>query len=180
MNYSQYDVIASKYDTLFRDETSLVENREVGAMLPPLNGSILDIGCGTGLLTEIIKIDPRTYLGVDPSIGMLTQFKKKHSEFAQRLVNEPFTGKNIDCKNFDNIVALFGSPSYLPGYVLLAISKSKARKFLMFYKEDYHPVTYERCEVEFSHFVYSKKSLAHLFGEKNLSEYHNYIIVNSQ
>lgn len=30
MNYSQYDKIASKYDTLFRDEMSLVENREVG------------------------------------------------------------------------------------------------------------------------------------------------------
>ena len=71
MNYSQYDKIASKYDTLFRDETSLVENREVGQMLPPLNGSILDIGCGTGLLTEIAEIDPQEYLGIDPSKGML-------------------------------------------------------------------------------------------------------------
>ncbi len=63
MNYSQYDDIASKYDTLFRDETSLVENREVGEMLPPLSGSILDVGCGTGLLTEIADIDPRFCLG---------------------------------------------------------------------------------------------------------------------
>lgn len=66
MNYSQYDKIASKYDTLFRDEMSLVENREVGQMLPPLSGSILDIGCGTGLLTEIAEIDPKEYLGIDP------------------------------------------------------------------------------------------------------------------
>lgn len=63
MNYSQYDDIASKYDTLFRDETSLVENHEVGEMLPPLNGSILDIGCGTGLLAEITNVDPQDYLG---------------------------------------------------------------------------------------------------------------------
>lgn len=180
MNYSQYDDIAVKYDDLFRDESSLVENREVGAMLPPLNGSILDIGCGTGLLTEVYNIDPQDYLGVDPSIGMLTQFKKKHPEFTERLVNEPFTGKNIDCKQFDNIVAMFGSPSYLAKYALLAISKSKARKFLMFYKKDYHPVTYERCDVEFSHNVYSNNTLAQLFGEENISEYHNYIIVNSR
>lgn len=55
MTYSQYDEIADKYDNIFRDERSLVENREVGDMLPPLSGSILDIGCGTGLLTEIHK-----------------------------------------------------------------------------------------------------------------------------
>jgi SAM-dependent methyltransferase len=180
MNYSQYDDIAVNYDNLFRDESSLVENREVGAMLPPLKGSVLDIGCGTGLLTEVYDISPQDYLGIDPSIGMLTQFRKKHPEFAERLVNEPFTGKNIDCKKFDNIVAMFGSPSYLSGYAVVAISKSNARKFLMFYKEGYHPVTYEKCDVKFSHNVYSKKSLIHLFGENNVSEYHNYIIVNSQ
>lgn len=178
MNYSQYDDIASKYDTLFRDETSLVENHEVGEMLPPLSGSILDIGCGTGLLTEIAKIDPQDYLGVDPSKGMLEQFKKKHPEFENRLVCEPFDGKNLDCRNFGSIVALFGSPSYLPRLAVLAISKSKARKFLMFYKEQYHPVTYEKCEVEFKHYFYSKKSLSSLFGEENVSEYHNYLIVN--
>ena len=40
MTYSQYDEIADKYDNIFRDERSLVENREVGDMLPPLSGSI--------------------------------------------------------------------------------------------------------------------------------------------
>lgn len=87
MNYSQYDDIAVKYDDLFRDESSLVENREVGAMLPPLKGSILDIGCGTGLLTEIYNVSPNDYLGIDPSKGMLSQFKAKHPEFTDRLIN---------------------------------------------------------------------------------------------
>lgn len=178
MNYSQYDDIASKYDTLFRDETSLVENREVGEMLPPLSGSILDIGCGTGLLTEIVGILPDDYLGVDPSKGMLEQFTGKHPEFKKRVVCEPFDGRNLDCRNFDNIVALFGSPSYLSNYAVLAISRCKARKFLMFYKEQYHPITYEKCEVEFKHYFYSKKVLGSLFGIENISEYHNYLIVN--
>lgn len=179
MIYSQYDDIASKYDTLFRDETSLVEDREVGEMLPPLTGSTLDIGCGTGLLTEIAKVYPESYLGIDPSKGMLEQFVKKHPEFSKRIVCEPFDGKNIDCRNFDNIVALFGSPSYLSRYAVLAISRCKARKFLMFYKEKYHPVTYEKCEVEFEHNTYPKRVLDSLFGEKNIREYHNFLIVTT-
>ena len=178
MNYSQYDDIASKYDTLFRDEMSLVENREVGEMLPPLKGSILDIGCGTGLLTEIVKIIPQEYWGIDPSNGMLEQFKKKHNEYAERLLCEPFDGKNLDCREFDNIISLFGSPSYLPSSAISSITQSKARKFLMFYKEQYHPVTYEKCDVEFKHYAYSYQELCRIFGEDNVSEYHNYLIVN--
>lgn len=105
-------------------------------MLPPLSGSILDIGCGTGLLTEIAKIDPQEYLGIDPSKGMLEQFTNKYPAYKDRVVCEPFDGKSLDCRNFDNIVALFGSPSYLSRYAVLAISQCKARKFLMFYKEN--------------------------------------------
>ena len=113
MIYSQYDDIASKYDALFSDEKSCAENNEVGDMLLPLNGSVLDIGCGTGLLTEIIKVSPKDYLGIDPSKGMLNQFKNKHPEFTGRLLNEPFNRKILNCNGFNNIVSLFGSPSYL-------------------------------------------------------------------
>ena len=48
----------------------------------------------------------------------------------------------------------------------------------MFYKKDYHPITYEKCNVEFTHYCYSKDYLERLFGKENISEYHNYIIVN--
>lgn len=177
MNYSQYDDIASKYDTLFRDETSLVENREVGEMLPPLTGMTLDIGCGTGLLTEISNVSSKHYLGIDPSNGMLEQFKKKRPEFKRSLICEPFDGKVLGRYSFKNIISLFGSPSYLSENAILSISNSAARKFLMFYKEEYHPITYEMCKVEFKHFCYSKDFLCNLFGKNNVLEYHNYLIV---
>lgn len=179
MIYSQYDEIASRYDDLFNDEKSIAENAEVGEMLPPLIGSILDIGCGTGLLTEIVEIEPMDYLGVDPSRGMLEQFERKHPEYKGRLINEPFNCKSLVCDNFDNIVSLFGSPSYLSHFDILAISKCKAKKFLMFYKEDYHPITYEKCNVELKHNFYSRKMLRSLFGENNVGEFNNYLIVKT-
>lgn len=173
---SQYDVIADRYDALFTDAASLSENAEVGDMLRPLSGSVLDVGCGTGLLTEIISIEPDSYMGVDPSEGMLKKFKDKHPSF-RNLVCASYDGKVVDCNGFDNIISLFGSPSYLSNMCLLRLSKSAGHLFLMFYKEDYHPVTYEKCGVEFKHKTHSKKELGMLFGEDNIREYNNYIIV---
>lgn len=173
---SQYDVIADRYDNLFTDSISLSENAEVGEMLLPLNGSILDVGCGTGLLTEIISINPEKYIGVDPSEKMLAKFKEKHPSF-RNLVCASYDGKVVDCNSFDNVVSLFGSPSYLSNMSLLRISRCKAHLFLMFYKEDYHPVTYEMCGIEFKHKVRTRRELGMLFGAGNLKEYNNYLIV---
>lgn len=178
MNYSQYDAIAEKYDGLFTDDGSLSENAEVGEMLLPLSGKVLDIGCGTGLLTEIVKIEPERYFGIDPSARMLDIFKKKHPYYANHLICAPFDGKILDCNEFGSIIALFGSASYLTGMTLLRLANCKSRRFLMFYKEEYHPVTYEKCAVEFTHFVHSKKVLATMFGRENVREYNNYLIVD--
>ena len=41
-----------------------------------------------------------------------------------------------------------------------------------------HGICLGEREVEFRHFYYSKKVLCSLFGEENVSEYHNYLIVN--
>ncbi len=174
---SQYDEISDRYDELFTDPSSLSENAEVGEMLRPLSGSVLDVGCGTGLLTEIVEISPENYMGVDPSDGMLRKFKEKHPSF-RNLVCAYYDGRVVDCNQFDNIVSLFGSPSYLSNMSLLRISKCKSRLFLMFYKEDYHPVTYEKCGVEFKHKIRTKKELGMLFGSDSLREYNNYIIVS--
>ena len=111
-NYSQYDEIADMYDGLFTDSDSLSENAEVGEMLLPLVGSVLDIGCGTGLLTEIVDINADKYCGIDPSIKMLDVFYSKHPEFIHT-VAAPYDGKIVNCNRYDNIISLFGSASYL-------------------------------------------------------------------
>ena len=173
---SQYDVIADRYDTLFIDESSLAENAEVGEMLRPLSGSVLDIGCGTGLLTEITPIMPENYYGIDPSEKMLSRFKKKHPSYTN-LTCAAYDGYVVDCNKYDNIVALFGSASYLDNKALLKLAMSDRRKFLMFYKEDYHPVTYEKCGVEFEHYRHSKKMLQAFFNKNRVMEFANYLIV---
>lgn len=173
---SQYDVIADRYDTLFVDESSLAENAEVGEMLRPLSGLVLDIGCGTGLLTEIIPVSPENYYGIDPSRKMLDHFRKKHPDY-KNLTCAAYDGYVLDCNKFDNIIALFGSASYLENRALLKLAMSDRRKFLMFYKDEYHPVTYEKCGVEFKHNRHSKKMLSAIFNRNKVEEYGNYLIV---
>jgi len=173
---SQYDEIAECYDTLFTDESSIAENAEVGEMLLPLSGSVLDIGCGTGLLTEIVDINPDKYCGVDPSAKMLGKFKMKHPTYTN-LVCAPYDGYCVDCNKFDNIIALFGSASYLENKALIKLAITDKRKFLMFYKDSYHPVTYEMCGVEFEHSRLSKKILSAIFNKNKVEEFRNYLIV---
>lgn len=173
---SQYDVIADRYDSLFVDEYSLAENAEVGEMLLPLRGSVLDIGCGTGLLTEIVDVSPERYFGIDPSKKMLNYFKKKHPNYTH-LICAPYDGKTLDCNMYDNIVALFGSASYLDSYALEKLGESKRNKFLMFYKDTYHPKTYEKCNIELQHFNRTKQELTLIFQKDEVSEFNNYYIV---
>ena len=173
---SQYDAIADKYDTLFVDESSLAENAEVGEMLLPLRGSVLDIGCGTGLLTEIVNISPKRYFGIDPSEKMLRHFKTKHPNYTH-LICAPYDGYTLDCNMYDNIVALFGSASYLDDYALKTLSESKRNKFLMFYKDTYHPKTYEKCNIELHHHTRTKKEIGSIFVEDKVEEFNSYFIV---
>lgn len=177
MNYSQYDKIADQYDSLFVDEESLMENEEVGDMLRPLSGSVLDIGCGTGLLTEILDINPEKYMGVDPSREMLKRFIAKHPSY-KYLVCAPYDGHIVDCHRFDNVISLFGSPSYLSDDVLKQFADYKGRLFLMFYGENYHPATYEMCGVEFEYQKRTFEYICSLFSDTLVRDYRNYIIVS--
>ena len=110
-----YDSLASEYDSFYQDEKSLKENQNIFSMINP-KGTILDIGCGTGLFADYAKINPESYVGIDPSEMMLKRFSDKHPEYTNRLVRTKF--EDFIGKKYDMIVSLFGAISYVkPEYL---------------------------------------------------------------
>ena len=178
MNYFQYDKIANQYDSFFCDEESLSENDEVAAMLSDVKGKVYDLGCGTGLLTEIIEIQPDDYRGVDPSGEMLNKFIEKHPEYFKQIIKSTFENDNCSLVQFDWVISLFGSISYVKPKYLKRISKDAKHYFLMFYKEDYHPVTYTLANVNFDHYIHRVENLQSIFEQSTIREFNNYIIVS--
>lgn len=128
---NQYDAVAESYDSLFKDKASIEENRKIASMLFEVSGIFLDVGCGTGLLLDILKVSPDEYWGIDPSSKMLDVFRKKHPEYNNLCI--PFELLNLKFATFNSIVALFGSASYIDIEALTDIPEGK-NIFLMFYK----------------------------------------------
>lgn len=178
MNYSQYDKIAKDYDSFFCDDDSLEENDEIANMLSKVKGKVYDLGCGTGLLTEILKIKPEEYLGVDPSGEMLNKFIEKHPQYTQSLIKDTFENDKTNLSKYDWVVSLFGSISYVNPMHLKRIENEANRYFLMFYKDSYHPVTYTMANIDFDHYHNSISNLQNIFKTSNIEEYHNYLIVS--
>jgi 2-polyprenyl-3-methyl-5-hydroxy-6-metoxy-1,4-benzoquinol methylase len=146
---AQYDQIADKYDSFFSDYKSNIENEAIFARLEYDSGSVLDIGCGTGLLLDYFS--PRRYMGIDPSQKMLDILVRKHP--GKKIINTRF--EDFYDGQYDLIVSLFGSANYIDPDAIDRIPrflKRGGRYFVMFFKPGYYPVTYERSGVELSHF----------------------------
>lgn len=173
----QYDCIASDYDSFFRDRKSLKENIEVRDMLGYCDGSILDVGCGTGLLIELVNITPSKYVGVDPSRLMLSKFVLNHPEYIGSLVYGTFEGSGHLVDRCDTVVSMFGSMSYVSSESLKELAHKGKRLFLMFYKPEYTPVTYIKSGVFVEHAQHTQEDLAAIFQGYTVEPFNNYLIV---
>lgn len=171
MSPADYDQIAGQYDHLHIAPECLTENKEVIKRLSYQGGSVLDIGCGTGLLLDYLA--PDEYTGIDPSAGMLRILSQKHPE--ARVIKtrfEEYVGRA------DLVVSLFGAANYITPQAISNLPRVVApggRWFIMFYKDEYHPVTYERAGVEVKHY---KGTYTLLPGD--LSELGNFWIVEGR
>lgn len=146
-----YDSIADSYDSLHTDAESVRESAEVVEMAGDVSGSVLDIGCGTGLLFEHAKDigSAGRYVGIDVSHRMLDRFSRKFPDRKGTLLKCSF--EDYWGYGFSKIVALFGAANYIPHEHLARIPEMLApggEAFLMFYKPDYYPVTYSRTNTE--------------------------------
>jgi SAM-dependent methyltransferase len=137
---SEYDAIAGLYDSLYRDPESLAEDARVIEHLNDrelLSGSVLDVGCGTGLLLDYCpRIAP--YVGIDPSAGMLAEARVKHPDN----VFEQATLGNFEGGCFDAAISLYGSLSYAPLAEvrrLRSVLAEGGRYFVMLFAPGYEP-----------------------------------------
>ena len=116
--FDPYAAVCDSYDlAIHKDESDVERSWRIYESLNIEPGTeILDIGCGTGTLVDFRfrDIDPKRYVGIDPSRGMLGVFGDKHPEFRDRLIRTPFEDYwPKPGQKFGLVVALFGVPSYI-------------------------------------------------------------------
>lgn len=143
-----YDRLAPQYDKRYSDPMYLLENTELFERLSPhLFGSVLDIGCGTGLLLDYIKLPRGYYVGIDPSQGMMNEFLRKH--YYYNFFQSSFEDYAIKWGHtfpFDIAVSLFGAPSYIDHNFYPRLMEAGTKYFFMFYNEGYLPDYYTSLE----------------------------------
>lgn len=171
-----YDSIAHCYDDLFNERIDIAENRAIAAMLTPYlyDKTILDIGCGTGLLLDMFSLKPDKYIGIDPSEKMLDIAREKHA---------PFLFKQEKFEHYigftDVAVSLFGSVSYVHWDVYEKITQVCNKYFLMFYKDDYEPKTYHKTQKHFKHIKMTYYDLFCSFPDAEILSFQNFHIVTN-
>lgn len=176
ISISEY-VNPNDYDNLFQDENSKMENQQLSEMIGQLQGTVLDVGCGTGLLLELKDI--KDYTGIDASPLMVQKLiekfpNRKHQVMICKAEDYAKTGRT-----YDNVIALFSASYIMFPRVFIHLWNRKGKVFLMFYKEGYTPVTHEKLSM----FVpYSNKTMDEfhcIFPGLNITEFKNYYIVQS-
>lgn len=162
---SPYDAIAPMYDTVHQSVEARIEDIRLMRAVAYRGGSVLDIGCGTGLFLD--HVQPDAYVGIDPSAGMLHLLSQKHAGVdVRKSTFEEFK----TTQRFDLVIGLYGAPSYVAAEALKRIPgmlTNQGRYFLMFYRDDYAPVTYQRTGVIVPHFNHPRDVLpgrVHEFG----------------
>ena len=70
-----YNATAHLYDERYKEEQIVKMSFLLGKLRPTENDILLDVGCGTGLLFEMLEC--RLMVGVDISINMLREAKRR-------------------------------------------------------------------------------------------------------
>lgn len=137
-----YDKIAEEYDDLYDDPACRDEEDAVFGPIPEHPGSVLDIGCGTGIIFEWCR--PSRYVGIDPSEHMLAQIRRKYGEAEGEDLIRCALHEFYTTEKFDHVFALFGVGSYLTPEQVARIPgfcKPGGSYTFMMYRPDYTPQT---------------------------------------
>jgi hypothetical protein len=166
-----YDRLSPRYDDRYSTEAYLAENAILfNALTPHLKGSVLDVGCGTGLMLEYFPTSPFLYLGIDPSQGMMNEFIRKFPSHAFK--QQTFDEFNHNGQ-FDTAIALFGSPSYINPDNYEKLLASGKDYYFMFYKQGYLPDYYTSPDETNTNY----ERIEQVFDSRH--EFGNYLVVTN-
>lgn len=144
---SPWDAFATSFDQThaMTEEESTQTAELIRAMFGDRLWRTLDIGCGTGWLTDAGLVEPVRYVGVDPSTAMLNTLVSKHPVLAAvhpMSFGEALARRVLGGTIFDTVLALGGSASYLtPSELAAARVRGKRGALFMHYAPGEVPVT---------------------------------------
>jgi len=137
---SEYDGIADNYNDLFTGNQYKLQDKTIISMLPS-HKTVIDVGCGTGLYLDYILLNKDDYIGIDSSVGMINELKKCHAKYSDNVILSNFEDFFITTKK-DLLIALFGTASYINPKYFNKINGFCDKYFLMFFRDNYKPVTH--------------------------------------
>jgi cyclopropane fatty-acyl-phospholipid synthase-like methyltransferase len=81
--------------------------RKMAELVPVGAKHVLDLGCGTGLeMDELFKINPDVEVtGIDLTVEMLNQLKKKHPEKRLRLINASYFDVELGTEVYEGVIS---------------------------------------------------------------------------
>jgi hypothetical protein len=147
-----YDQAAEIYDSLYvspeERQHELSVMKALWSAVGPLTGkSVLDIGCGTGLLLDYNT--PGRYVGVDPSRKMLDRLIAKHPDRSSDVIQAKLEEFVLPppFEPFDVVVSLYGSVSYADPDAVATIPRfanpDGGQWFVMAYGDGYDPLIHQ-------------------------------------
>lgn len=125
-----YTALSTYYDEIFAVKQSDMDF--IGSFIPP-SGRVLDVGCGTGNKTVLLK-NAAHVTAIDLDAGMIEYAHKHHArphilyqQMDMRHIAEQFGNKSVGKDSFDTVLCL--------GNTLVHLSKNELGPFLHAVKE---------------------------------------------
>jgi len=109
-----FDREADLYDARYDTHADMAEDQLTAKRLVNFysQGKLVDLGCGTGKLIELLGVDTEDYVGLDVSGGMIRVARSKYP--LHTFHTDDITRSLLMGESYDYAVSLYGSPSYSP------------------------------------------------------------------